>query len=197
MFGDLEDMKTLVDKFSGISASVDSITSFKTEAQSPDEASGESSVAHIDISGSLQQLASTVAERNKKSVELSIQGLDKGNIPESLLSTVQSISTQFVRNSIVHGVEPEEERLAADKPAIATISIRFAETSKGYFLSVKDDGSGIDEEAIIQRAVEKKLISAEKAETMPRKKAPVFLFYPDFSTREQADLDAGRGWGLN
>ncbi|MGS2717947.1 ATP-binding protein [Eionea flava] len=197
MFGDLEDMKTLVDKFSGIRTSTN-VAAFidDTDGDMGSDTAEIANISSIDIAESLQQLVTTVAYRNEKSVTLKSQGLDANSVPSHLVSAVQSITTQLVRNSIVHGVESVSEREAADKPLPAIIDVRFATTSKGYFLSVKDDGCGVDEALIIQRAVDQGLISAEKAAVLPLKKAPVFLFHPGFSIREQADIDAGRGVGL-
>lgn len=209
MFSDLEDMKTLVNKFSGISTSANSVILADNSAVNDNDAEAAASEelpseakntdtqknAGVNIVDSIEQLVNTVAERNDKTVSLNLQGVDA--IPRELASAVQSITTQLVRNSIVHGVEVASEREAVGKPVPAIIDVRFAQTSKGYFLSVKDDGRGIDDALIIQRAVDQGLISAEKAATLPSAKAPVFLFHPGFSALDQADMDAGRGVGLD
>lgn len=152
---------------------------------------------NVDISESLATLSATVAKRNNKNIALRTHGLDAGVVPDSLVTAVQSIAIQFVRNSIVHGVESEAERLAAQKAAVAIVDVKFFQSKRGYILRVNDDGQGIDEQAIRSRAIAKGIITAEAAGAIPDKKIPSLLFHPDFSSFDEATIDAGRGAGLN
>lgn len=189
MFSDLDDMKELVNKFSGLSASF-------AQTENTIAESGEH-MSDINVTDTLLQLVDAVSERNERLVKTNIRGLQSQNVPEKLVSAVQSIAVQFVRNSIVHGIESKTERQTLSKSEYATIDVIFSHTTKGYLLTVRDDGRGIDEKAIINKAINQGIISAEKAETIPLAKAPIFLFHPGFSSKDEASVDAGRGFGLD
>ncbi len=210
MFSDLEDLKELVNKFSGIQTvssdqhvidtnhgsdlSTDDIE--EEDAQVPN--SPESYHAdNIDIDSSLQQLVKTVSERNNKNIKLITSGLSGETIPKPLVNTIQTIATQCVRNSIVHGIESPESRLDAGKPEYGTITIHFAETSLGHILKIRDDGAGIDEAALLQKAIDKSILTPEKAADLAQGKIKALLFHSGFSTQNEAGMDAGRGVGLD
>jgi two-component system, chemotaxis family, sensor kinase CheA len=196
MFSDVDDMKELVNKFSGISASFTQADNASVDLRSSIKES-VGTMSDIDVADTLSQLVDTVSQRNGKSVKANIRGLKSQEVPETLVGVVQSVAVQFLRNSIVHGIEPIDERQTALKPDQAVIDIIFTHTTKGYLLTVRDDGCGIDEQAIINKAIAKGIVSAEKATTIPLAKAPIFLFHPGFSIRDEASIDAGRGVGLD
>lgn len=212
MFSDLEDLKDLVNKFSGIqitnTANTDNIEAEITqEMASLSRRSDPSKVVravdmdvdikNIDIESSVQQLARTLAERNNKQVNIVIAGLSESAVPEYLINAVQTIVTQCVRNSIVHGIESVELRSHSSKPDIATIDISFSKTARGYVLKVRDDGAGIDERALLQKAIEKGILSVEQAAALSPGKTKALLFHPGFSTLNEVGVDAGRGLGLD
>ena len=196
MFSDLDDMKELVNKFSGLSASFAQTDNTTDDNHSAVVTSAEK-MSDISVADTLLQLTDTVSQRNDKLVKANIRGLQSQNVPKKIVSAVQSIAVQFVRNSIVHGIESKVERQTLSKSEYATIDVIFTQTSKGYLLTVRDDGCGIDEQAIINKAVDQGIVSTEKAATIPLAKAPIFLFHPGFSSKDEASVDAGRGFGLD
>ena len=204
MFSDLDDMQELVSRFSGmqlVSHSADQRELASSADMSATEVDVETiekpTSPSIDISASLEEFAQTVADRNKKSFRLITDGLDGDTVPETLVPAVQSMSTQLVRNSIVHGIETPEQRADVGKKDVAEITVSFTRSEKGYFLSVRDDGRGIDARDVLKRAIDQGVISQSKAEKMPLKQLPALLFFPGFSSRDEADTDAGRGMGLD
>lgn len=200
MFGDMEDLTELVGKFSDLDIS---------NKDKPNEPSSTSSsiVANaveygdtsVDILGSISTLSETVSVRHKKSVKLKTSGIFPHLIPSHLISTVQSILAQCVRNSIVHGIESPTDRLACGKDAVAEIRITFSGVAQGFVLSVSDNGQGADEADILNRAVEKGVIDAKEAQKLPKDQVKNLLFRSGFSTKDDsdADLDAGRGFGMD
>ena len=70
-------------------------------------------------------------------------------------------------------------------------------TDAGHNLVIRDDGEGLDREKIIEKAIDKGMIKAESADKVTPQVLAKLIFHPGFSTRDKADLDAGRGVGLS
>jgi len=149
------------------------------------------------LEDSIRNLSSTVGGRNNTAVTLNMNGLGSDNLPESLNDVVNDTLIQFVRNSIVHGYEGADARLELGKQAELGIDIDFDKTDDGYILKYRDDGKGISPKLIIDKAIKKKIISPETAETLDKNKIIKLLFHPGFSTLDEATLDGGRGVGLD
>jgi HPt (histidine-containing phosphotransfer) domain-containing protein len=148
------------------------------------------------VSGMLQQLTSRVALENNKEATLHCAGFDI--IPDEYRRVVKDIAVQAVRNAIVHGIEPADERVAAGKPAQGVLKLIFQDLgSSGYKLIAEDDGKGLSTELIKEAALKKGFLTPEKAQTLDAKQVFALLFQPGFSTVESATKDAGRGVGMN
>jgi len=149
-----------------------------------------------DIESALHRLVDTVSERNDKRANLTLFGLGDEDVPESMHEVVQSIAVQLLRNSVVHGSLLPEQRLAANKADFINIAASFSQSEAGYHLVIRDDGEGFDQEAVVSRALEKGLISAEKAATITDNDVIRLVFSPQLTTADDSTLDAGRGEGL-
>jgi len=186
LFAELEQMMSLVEKMSSIKvvSSNSPVEKTLTENQAQDN--------------TLQRLANTVAERNKKPVTLSTYGFSNDELPAEFKKAANDISIQLIRNSIVHGIEDAKTRLENGKPSIAQIVCNLTKCPNGgYELMVKDDGAGINEQSIISKALKMNLIKESQVEDIKGKSKIVkLLFSNGLTTREDADLDAGRGVGL-
>ena len=101
----------------------------------------------------------------------------------------------LARNAVDHGIETPKERIAKNKSSGGTIEIVLKIEENGLFLSVKDDGKGIDPEKLRAKAIEKNLISAEK--NLTEKEMLDLIFLHDFSTRDEVTEVSGRGIGLD
>lgn len=145
----------------------------------------------------LERLASTVGERNGVEVDLRSTGLGDDQIPDWLSEPIQSTLVQLVRNSIVHGGETPEIRASKGKSNALNIHADFKAVGDTYRLTIEDDGLGINSEKIIEQAFKKELISEEQSKTFGAKEALSLIFSPGFSSKEDADLDGGRGVGLD
>ena len=131
-----------------------------------------------------------------KKVNLILEGeeteADK-NIIEALCDPLMHI----VRNSLDHGIEPPDLRLAAGKPATGTLLIRAVQESDRVVIEVRDDGKGIDPEFIKRKAFEKGLLEKEHLERMTDQEAVNLVFLPGFSTVEAVSDLSGRGVGMD
>ncbi|SEL77026.1 two-component system, chemotaxis family, sensor kinase CheA [Atopomonas hussainii] len=134
----------------------------------------------------------TSSKLNKK-VELILQGehteLDKGVI-EKLADPL----THIVRNSVDHGIEKPEDRLAAGKPEQGTIRLSAFHQGGSIVVTIADDGKGLSREKLLAKAKEKGLPAHEG---MSDNEVWQLIFMPGFSTAEQVTDLSGRGVGMD
>jgi len=103
----------------------------------------------------------------------------------------------LVRNAVYHGIEPAAVRMAKGKPAAGTIYLHAAHRGSSVLIEVEDDGAGLDIGKIRAKAVERGLIRADIAKTVPESEVIKFIFMPGFSTADQVGDQAGRGVGMD
>ncbi len=190
LFRELHNLRDLVERFS---------TTFNKQQDGDIESASNSSTLMPEaslMSKSFDTIVSSVAERQNVDVTLTSWGFDDKNIPENLSHSVETITTQLLRNSVVHGAETPEQRRTSGKPPSLNILTVFSETEEGYILEVRDDGKGADARQVWQRAIELGVVS--ETAVMPTKSKSILslLFHPGFTSSTQADLDSGRGVGL-
>ena len=130
---------------------------------------------------------------NKK-IDLIIEGedteLDK-SVVEDLLDPIM----HCVRNSVDHGIETPEVRVAAGKPETGTILLKASNEGNQIVIEIKDDGAGIDVEKVRKKAVERGLIHPDKA--VSEQDAFNLIMQPGFSTADKISNISGRGVGLD
>jgi len=188
LFAELSRMQSLVEKLGdGQSDLLNDVT----VGEQPEQ------TASSGLAGLLNDLARTVSERNDKRAHLTTFGLTLEQLPESLQEPIQSMAVQLVRNSIVHGASSPEERLSAGKTDYINITTSLNQTDDAYNLLVRDDGEGFDNQAILDRAVELGIIKAEQLSRIDLAQAFKLIFHPGFSRLSEANLDGGRGVGLD
>ncbi|MCR5453296.1 MAG: chemotaxis protein CheA [Lachnospiraceae bacterium] len=103
----------------------------------------------------------------------------------------------LLRNSADHGIESPEERRAAGKPEKGTIFLNAFQEGNNVIIQVGDDGGGINTEAVLNKAIERGIVSPEEAESMPQKEIVELLFMPSFSMAKKITDISGRGVGLD
>lgn len=114
-----------------------------------------------------------------------------GGLDASTLETLGEILKQLVRNTIRHGIENPEDRAAAGKEETGILRLNVERSGSAYRFSFEDDGRGIDEEAVMERAFREGVASGTDEDELLN-----ILCVPGFSMAEEADLDGGRGMGL-
>ena len=103
----------------------------------------------------------------------------------------------LIRNAIDHGIEAPEARAKAGKPNEGVVRLVAAARGNHVIVEVSDDGNGIDMERTLELAVERGLVSAERAKELSRREIFNFLFLPGFSTKAEVSEYSGRGVGLD
>lgn len=137
-----------------------------------------------------------VAMKEGKQAELQVEGRDV-QIDKMIADQLFTPLNHLVNNAIAHGIETPEQRIAAGKPPVGRLTIRAFHQGNQTVISFSDDGAGIDPEKVKAKAIEKGLITPERAQNMSRQEVYDLLFEPNFSTKDQANDIAGRGVGLN
>ncbi len=145
----------------------------------------------------LQRLAIREAERAGKIIQLNLENFKPEALPETLKKLIKDVLIQFVRNSIVHGLETREERLKSNKDLVGEIKIDLQEDSGSLSLIYRDDGRGFDLEGIRHKALENPAFKDMKVENMDEAHLAKLVFHPGFSTSDVSTLSAGRGIGLS
>ncbi len=131
-----------------------------------------------------------------KDVELIIYG-EGTEVDKSVIEHIGDPLTHILRNSIDHGLESAEERIAKGKPPKGNIIINIYQKGTQIVIEISDDGKGLDIERLKTKAVEKGLITEEEAERMSDETATEIIFMPGFSTKETATELSGRGVGMD
>jgi two-component system chemotaxis sensor kinase CheA len=103
----------------------------------------------------------------------------------------------ILRNSLDHGIEESDQRVAAGKNRAGNIAIDARQQGDQIIVTIHDDGRGIDPEKIRLKMVEKGLSSVEHAATLSRRELLEALFLPGFSTAEKVNNLSGRGVGMD
>ncbi len=131
-----------------------------------------------------------------RSVRLDMEGRET-ELDRTLLEAVKDPLTHLVRNAIDHGIEPPDVRAKAGKPETGVLRLRAAHEGGQVLLEVIDDGKGLDPAMLAQKAIEKGLITAARAETMSTQDMLHLVFVPGFSTAATVTNVSGRGVGMD
>ncbi|MDI9442445.1 MAG: chemotaxis protein CheA [Bacillota bacterium] len=135
------------------------------------------------------------AQSSGKRINLEIFG-EMTELDRSIVNQIADPLVHLIRNSIDHGLEPEEERIAKGKPAAGTIRLGARHEGSHILIEISDDGKGLDVERIRSKAIETGLL-ADGTEELSMAEAVEFLFSPGFSTAQEVTDLSGRGVGLD
>jgi len=131
-----------------------------------------------------------------RKVRLVMEGQET-ELDKSLLEAIKDPLTHAVRNSLDHGIEPPEKRIAAGKDPEGTLKLRAYQESSHVIIEVSDDGAGIGVERVRNKAIERGLIAAERAAHLSDRELLQLIFLPGFSTAEAVTNVSGRGVGMD
>ena len=103
----------------------------------------------------------------------------------------------ILRNSIDHGIENANERIAKGKPAMGLVIVNACSGNDEIIIEVTDDGAGIDVSKLREKAIKAGAISEARAKTISNDEVLKLVFLPSLSTREQVSMFSGRGVGMD
>ncbi len=131
-----------------------------------------------------------------KQVRVEMEG-EETELDKTLIEAIKDPLTHIVRNSVDHGIERPEVRQAAGKNPEGRLSLRSFHEGGQVNIEIADDGAGLDQERIRQKALEKGLISAEQAGRLSDREIVNLVFLPGFSTAQTITNVSGRGVGMD
>ncbi|MBX6358648.1 MAG: chemotaxis protein CheW [Acidobacterium ailaaui] len=137
-----------------------------------------------------------LAQQLNKRVRLVMEGQET-ELDKSLLEAIKDPLTHSVRNAIDHGIEAPHMRTAAGKDAEGTVKLRAYQEGSYVIIEVMDDGGGMKVERIRDKALERKLITRERAAQLTDRELMQLIFLPGFSTAEAITNVSGRGVGMD
>ncbi len=129
-------------------------------------------------------------------VRLEVEGQDT-ELDKSLLEAIKDPLTHAVRNSLDHGIEPPEVRVAAGKDPEGILKLRALQEGSHVIIEVLDDGAGIDVEKVRRKAIERGVVTNERAAQMVERELLQLIFLPGFSTAAAVTNISGRGVGMD
>jgi two-component system chemotaxis sensor kinase CheA len=142
------------------------------------------------------RMVRNIAQRENKRVNFEYNHHDV-KIDRKILSKLGSILNHLIRNAIYHGIESESDRKKAHKNPDGIIVLDSRIENNVLFISVSDDGNGVDPDSIARKAIEKGIYTEDQIDEMEDEEIINIIFEPSFSTASEADLTSGRGLGLN
>jgi len=131
-----------------------------------------------------------------KEVELIIKGEDT-EVDKNLIEEINDPLVHLIRNSVDHGVEKPETRINAGKNPKGTVTLSAEHLGNNIIITIEDDGKGIDPNVIREKAIEKGLVTRERAKELSKQETMQLIFLPGFSTAENVSNVSGRGVGMD
>ena len=131
-----------------------------------------------------------------KNVELVLEGEDT-ELDRTVIDEIGDPMVHLIRNSMDHGIEHPDERKALGKPEKGILKIAAYQEGSGVVIEVSDDGAGIDPDKVKKKAIERGIITEDRANIMSDEEAQQLVLLPGFSMAKQVTDLSGRGVGMD
>ncbi|WP_317898011.1 chemotaxis protein CheA [Aurantibacillus circumpalustris] len=159
-----------------------------------DTAFGMTLVPINNMFGRFQRMVRDVSGVLGKEIEFITEG-GETELDKTIIETLTDPLMHILRNSLDHGVEKGEERIAKGKPASGKVILKAFYSGVFVYIQITDDGKGIDVEAVRAKAISKGIIKA--TDYLSEKEVFDLIFYPGFSTAQKVTDVSGRGVGMD
>ncbi|HSV55653.1 MAG TPA: chemotaxis protein CheW, partial [Magnetospirillaceae bacterium] len=143
----------------------------------------------------MTRLVHDLSRKSGKPVVLRVAGQET-EMDKNVIEQISDPLVHILRNAIDHGIESAEVRTARGKPATAAVSLDARYEGSEIWISIRDDGAGLNREKILATAQVKGLLKADPT-SLPDEKVWRFIFEPGFSTAEKVSEVSGRGVGMD
>lgn len=140
------------------------------------------------------RLVHDMSQKMGKNIQLKMTG-EQTELDKTVMEKIGDPLVHLVRNSLDHGIEMPEQRLAAGKPEMATLGLNAYHQGGNIVIEVTDDGAGLNEEKVLAKAIEQGLVPPD-VELEPSKIHELILL-PGFSTADSITDVSGRGVGMD
>jgi two-component system chemotaxis sensor kinase CheA len=143
----------------------------------------------------MTRLVRDLSRKFGKPVNLLVSGQDT-EMDKNVIDQISDPLVHILRNAIDHGLENPELRAAAGKPEAGTVKLHAKYEGSEIWITVSDDGAGLNREKIVAKALQKGLISGDPA-LLPDAEIWKLIFEPGFSTADKVSEVSGRGVGMD
>ncbi len=142
----------------------------------------------------MPRLARELAATLGKEVKLNLLG-EATEVDKTIIEELADPLTHMLRNAMDHGLESPEERLAAGKLREGTITLSADQRGGRIIITLKDDGRGVNRKRVLEKCIERGLVSLD--ETLTPEEIDALIFHPGLSTAEKVTDVSGRGVGMD
>ncbi|NLW88015.1 MAG: chemotaxis protein CheA [Planctomycetes bacterium] len=142
----------------------------------------------------MARLVRDLAKKSQKSVRFVTEGEDT-EIDRNMVEIINDPLVHMIRNAVDHGIEPADERTAAGKDAVGTVTLRAYQVAGNVVLELQDDGRGLNKRKILAKAVERGLIGQN--DDLSENEIFGLIFHAGFSTADKVTDVSGRGVGMD
>lgn len=131
-----------------------------------------------------------------KKINLEIIGAET-ELDRTVIDEIGDPLVHLIRNALDHGVESPAQRIAAGKPEEGTVTLRAYHSGNHVFIELEDDGAGVNRQRVLNKAIERGIVSPDVADTLTDKQVAELILSSGFSTAEKLTDVSGRGVGLD
>jgi two-component system chemotaxis sensor kinase CheA len=142
------------------------------------------------------RLVRDLSRKSGKDVELIVEG-EETELDKSVVEVIGDPLVHLIRNSVDHGIEPADVRLAAGKAQTGNVWLRAFYKGNSVAIEIEDDGKGIDPEKMREVAIRKGILTPEEAKLLDERESMELIFAPGFSSAEVITDISGRGVGMD
>jgi len=140
------------------------------------------------------RLVHDLSQKLGKQIELKMSG-ENTEVDKTVIEKIGDPLVHLVRNSVDHGIEMPDERVAAGKPETGTVHLSAEHRGGNIVIEITDDGKGLARDRILDKAIERGLVKED--DNLSDKQIYELIFMPGFSTAEQVSDVSGRGVGMD
>jgi two-component system chemotaxis sensor kinase CheA len=140
------------------------------------------------------RLVHDLSGKMNKKVELKLSG-EQTELDKTVMEKIGDPLVHLVRNSLDHGLESPEARIAAGKPETGLLHLNAYHQSGNIVIEITDDGAGLNEDKILKKSIERGLV--QEGEQLSVEKIHELIFLPGFSTADVVSDVSGRGVGMD
>jgi two-component system chemotaxis sensor kinase CheA len=142
------------------------------------------------------RLVRDLSRKSGKEVELIMEG-EETELDKSVVEVIGDPLVHLIRNSVDHGIEPEEIRREQNKSLKGSVWLRAYYKGNSVAIEVEDDGKGIDPEKMREVAVRKGILTPDEVKNLDERESMELIFAPGFSSAEVITDISGRGVGMD
>ena len=145
----------------------------------------------------MKRIVFDVSRKLGKDIELEVIG-ENTEVDKNIIEHISDPLMHLVRNSVDHGIEENaQDRERLGKPAKGKITLEAKNEGGKVYISVKDDGKGLNKEKLYQKALSNGIIENKPISEFSEQEIYRFITLPGFSTKEQVTEYSGRGVGMD